>query len=155
MRTVSYLHLTRFLQAPLERNDRMGMAASLEVRVPYCATSLVEYVFNVPWAMKAHGGTPKALLRAVAERLLPPAVATRPKSPYPSTEDPAYHAALRREVEAILAERTAPVLELVKRPAARALAAMPPSGAPVVLMLLEKIVNLNRWLVDYRVSIRT
>jgi len=36
----------------LDRKDRMSMASGLEVRVPFCDHRLVEYVWNVPWAMK-------------------------------------------------------------------------------------------------------
>jgi aryl-alcohol dehydrogenase-like predicted oxidoreductase len=46
MREISYLHLTRFLPALLDRKDRTSMAAGLEVRVPFCDHRLVEYVFN-------------------------------------------------------------------------------------------------------------
>src|SRR5579872_1040555 len=52
MRELSYLHLTRFLPALLDRKDRISMALGLEVRVPYCDHRLVEYVFNIPWRLK-------------------------------------------------------------------------------------------------------
>src|SRR5690606_36122271 len=36
MRRLSYLNLTRFMPTLLDRKDRMSMASSLEVRVPFC-----------------------------------------------------------------------------------------------------------------------
>jgi len=60
MHQISYLHLTRFLPALLDRKDRTSMAVGLEVRVPFCDHRLVEYVFNTPWAMKTFDGREKA-----------------------------------------------------------------------------------------------
>lgn len=88
MRTVSYLHLTRFMQLLLERKDRMSMAAGLEVRVPYCDHRLVEYVYNAPWSMKTADGREKSLLRSAAADVLPRSVSERVKSPYPPPRTP-------------------------------------------------------------------
>src|SRR5262249_54354918 len=60
-RDIFYLNITRFLPFMLDRKDRMGMAASVEVRVPFCDRRLVEYVWNVPWSMKFAGGIEKGL----------------------------------------------------------------------------------------------
>lgn len=114
MRTATYLHLTRFLRYLLDRKDRMSMAVGLEVRVPFCDHRLVEYVYNAPWAMKTYDGREKSLLRGAARDLLPRSVAERVKSPYPSTQDPHYLAALQVQARAVL-ERADGVLELVDR----------------------------------------
>lgn len=60
MRQMSYVNLTRFVQTLLDRKDRMSMAVGLEVRVPFCDHRLVEYAFNIPWAMKAFDGRERA-----------------------------------------------------------------------------------------------
>lgn len=114
MRTATYLHLTRFLRYLLDRKDRMSMAVGLEVRVPFCDHRLVEYVYNAPWAMKTYDGREKSLLRGATRDLLPRSVAERVKSPYPSTQDPHYLAALQVQARAVL-ERADGVLELVDR----------------------------------------
>jgi asparagine synthase (glutamine-hydrolysing) len=95
MREESYLHLTRFVQFLLDRKDRMSMAVGLEVRVPFCDHRLVEYVFNIPWRLKSFGGREKSILRTATRELLPDSIVERPKSPYPSTQDPAYEIAAR------------------------------------------------------------
>ena len=41
----------------------MSMYSGLEVRVPFCDYRLVEYLYNVPWAMKDYEGYEKGLLR--------------------------------------------------------------------------------------------
>lgn len=88
MREISYLHLTRFVQILLDRMDRMSMASGVEVRVPYCDHRLVEYVFNIPWAMKTFDGREKSLLRAATVDVLPRSVVERRKSPYPISPGP-------------------------------------------------------------------
>ncbi|MDG6101801.1 asparagine synthase (glutamine-hydrolyzing) [Dactylosporangium aurantiacum] len=113
MRRITYLNLTRFLQTLLDRKDRMSMAVGLEARVPFCDHRLVEYVFNVPWSMKSFDGREKSLLRAAVADLLPRSVVERVKTPYPATLDPAYEAALRTRLAAVLADRDAPVRPLL------------------------------------------
>jgi asparagine synthetase B (glutamine-hydrolysing) len=154
MRAQIYLHLTRFLPTPLERKDRMSMAVGLEVRVPYVDHRLVEYVFNVPWSMKTFDGREKSLLRAAARGLLPDAVTNREKSPFPATQDPAYHAKLSTDVLQLLAANTSAVLQLFPRATLRALASVPARGAPVVRMGLERALAVHDWLTEYNVSLR-
>jgi asparagine synthase (glutamine-hydrolysing) len=108
-------------------------------------------VFNVPWAMKTFDGREKSLLRAAARDLLPPSVAERAKSPFPTVRDPVYHRRLSEAVAGLLAGGTAPVLDLLNTPTVKALAAMPPNGAQVVRMGLERVLRLNDWLETYRV----
>ena len=95
MRVMSYLHLTRFVRILLDRKDRMSMAVGLEVRVPFCDHRLVEYVYNTPWSLKTYDGREKSLLRGAARDVLPESVVDRVKSPYPSTSDPQYGAAIQ------------------------------------------------------------
>jgi asparagine synthase (glutamine-hydrolysing) len=113
MREICYLHLTRFVQFLLDRKDRASMAVGLEVRVPFCDHRLVQYVFNTPWSMKTFDGREKSLLRAATTDVLPESVAQRVKSPYPSTQDPHYTAALRAELGELLADKDAPVRPLL------------------------------------------
>ncbi len=91
MRELTHISLTRSLQQLLHRKDRLSMAVGLEVRVPYCDHRLVDYAFNVPWAMKSFDGREKSLLRAISSERVPSSVLWRQKSPYPSTRDVAYN----------------------------------------------------------------
>ncbi|MFE9312182.1 asparagine synthase (glutamine-hydrolyzing) [Streptomyces sp. NPDC088353] len=115
MREVCYLHLTRFVRMLLDRKDRLSMATGLEVRVPFCDHRLVEYVFNTPWSMKTFDGREKSLLRAATSELLPRSVAERVKSPYPSTQDPAYVSELQIQVRDLLSSGSSPALDLIDR----------------------------------------
>ncbi|MFE0043306.1 asparagine synthase (glutamine-hydrolyzing) [Streptomyces albireticuli] len=151
MREISHLHLTRFVQYLLDRKDRASMAVGLEVRVPFCDHRLVEYVFNTPWAMKTFDGREKSLLRAATRDLLPPEIADRLKSPYPSTQDPRYNAALRTELGRILADRDAPVRPLLDT--ATATASLAEGGGARYRTATELALGLDAWLRRYGVAL--
>ncbi|MFW5418659.1 asparagine synthase (glutamine-hydrolyzing) [Nocardiopsis sp. CNT-189] len=155
MRRLTYLNLTRFNQALLDRKDRMSMAVGLEVRVPFCDHRLVEYAYNVPWEMKSFDGQEKSLLRAAVSDLLPDSVLKRVKSPYPTTQDPGYEGALRAEAAAVLEDPDAPVLPLLDTAAVRALLDTPlgDTSRKYDRMNLETVLGLNGWLSAYSVSI--
>lgn len=151
MREISYLHLTRHLQFWLDRKDRMSMATGLEVRVPYCDHRLVEYVFNVPWSMQTFDGREKSLLRAACGQLLPASVAARVKSPYPGSQDTRYADVLRAQMRTLLADRSAPVRDLLHLPGAKSAAH---SSGERYRYSLEFTLALDAWLRDYRVDLR-
>ncbi len=109
LREIAYLSITRFMPTLLDRKDRMSMEVGLEVRVPYCDHRLVEYVWNIPWAMKRFRDQPKGILRAAVSDLLPAGVVWRQKSPYPSTVNPSYREAMRRWLEKVLADPESPL----------------------------------------------
>lgn len=109
MRKLSYLNITRFMPTLLDRKDRMSMAGSLEVRVPFCDHRLIEYVWNIPWHVKTIGGREKGLLREALRGLLPDDVLFRKKSPYPKTYDPAYIEALKAAVTEIVEDASSPL----------------------------------------------
>ncbi|QFZ24434.1 asparagine synthase (glutamine-hydrolyzing) [Saccharothrix syringae] len=115
MRTVCHLHLTRFVRMLLDRKDRASMAVGLEVRVPFCDHRLVEYVYNTPWSLKTFDGREKSLLRHATAHVLPASVRDRVKSPYPSTQDPGYGAALQQQAKEVLTERDHRVFDLIDR----------------------------------------
>ncbi|MER9362732.1 asparagine synthase (glutamine-hydrolyzing) [Mesorhizobium sp. M0500] len=148
MREVCYLFLTRFLPTVLDRKDRMSMALSLEVRVPYCDHRLVEYVFGTPWAHKTFDGREKSLLRAATADLLPQSVVQRVKSAYPAIQDATYDRMLRTRFTALLNDRNAAVAPLLSLDRSRALL-----DATDNLRRVECILTLQDFLTDYRVSL--
>ncbi|QFY13113.1 asparagine synthase (glutamine-hydrolyzing) [Nonomuraea phyllanthi] len=155
MREVSYLHLTRFVQILLDRKDRMSMAVGLEVRVPFCDHRLVEYVFNVPWAMKTFDGREKSLLRAAAADLLPESVLQRVKSPYPATQDPAYEQALRDAARALVEPGDAPCAQVIDLDKVRAMIDRPmgDEGDLSTRAALERMLQFDAWLEAYQVRL--
>lgn len=106
-----------FMQTLLDRKDRMSMYNSLEVRVPFCDYRIAGYLYSVPWEFKDYQGREKGLLRYAMEGVLPPQVLYRKKSPYPKTYDPKYLQIVSGQLELLLKDRHAPLLQLVDRDA--------------------------------------
>ncbi len=157
MREVCYLHLTRFLPILLDRKDRMSMASGLEVRVPFCDHRLVEYVFNTPWSMKTFDGREKSLLRAATVDILPESISQRRKSPYPRTQDPTYELALHEAMADVLADRDAPVRQLIDVPKTQGLlrrSADRGHSLAAGRAVVERMLGLNSWLSTHRVDLR-
>jgi asparagine synthase (glutamine-hydrolysing) len=76
---VSALDLGTYLPDDLLMlGDKMTMATSLELRVPFCDRRLVEAVLAIDPRLRAGRG-PKSLLRRAMAPLLPPEIMTRPK----------------------------------------------------------------------------
>ena len=121
MKQMVNLNQQWFMQTLLDRKDRMSMYSGLEVRVPFCDHRIAEYLYGVPWEFKDHRGKEKGLLRYAMTGILPEEVLWRKKSPYPKTFDPLYNQAVSAKLEALLADKTAPLFQLVDRESARQL----------------------------------
>ncbi|GAA0458630.1 asparagine synthetase B [Actinoplanes capillaceus] len=155
MRIMIYLHVTRFMRYLLDRKDRMSMAVGLEVRVPFCDHRLVEYVYNAPWSMKTYDGREKSLLRGAVKRMLPDSVTWRPKSPYPSTQDPYYGRELQNQGRDLLTRPSHDVFELVDRAWLETATRRDlPTVDRLTRLGLERTLDLAVWLDVYRPDIR-
>lgn len=115
MRKVTHLTLNWFMQTLLDRSDRMAMYNGLELRVPFCDYRLAEYVWNIPWELKALKGREKGLLRYIMKDLLPSEIVDRKKSPYPKTWNPTYLAKVKSMLTKIMKDKDAPINNLLNR----------------------------------------
>ncbi len=113
MRELFYLNIKWFMVNLLNRKDRMSMANSLEVRVPFADYRLVEYAYNIPMEMKFYGNREKGLLRRALRGILPDDVIDRKKSPYPKTHHPEYTKAVQKVMMNILEDKNSPILQLI------------------------------------------
>ena len=91
------------------------MYSGLEARVPFADHRIIEYVWNVPWEMKAKNGIVKNLLRQAGLGKLPQEILFRRKSPYPKTYDRGYEALLAGKVRDILEDSSSPVLRFLDK----------------------------------------
>lgn len=114
-RKISHLTLNWFMQTLLDRSDKMGMYNGFEIRVPFCDYRLAEYVWNIPWEMKALKGREKGLLRYVMKDVLPSEIVDRKKSPYPKTCNPTYLKKVKEMLSNIMENKNAPINELLNR----------------------------------------
>ena len=114
-RKISHLTLNWFMQTLLDRSDRMAMYNGFELRVPFCDYRLAEYVWNIPWEMKALNGREKGLLRYACRDFLPDEIVDRKKSPYPKTHNPTYLAKVKEMLSDIMKDKNAPINSLLNR----------------------------------------
>jgi len=79
-----YLEIITFMSGYLlsSQGDRMAMANSVELRVPYLDHRIIEYMATVPSEFKIRGLNEKYLLKKVFKGLLPKEIVYRPKNPY-------------------------------------------------------------------------
>ncbi|MEV0195746.1 asparagine synthase (glutamine-hydrolyzing) [Nonomuraea sp. NPDC050691] len=66
----------------LRRVDHLSMASSVEVRLPFCQRSVVEFARGLPLSSRVHAGRGKKILLDAAEGLLPRSVLDRRKQPF-------------------------------------------------------------------------
>ena len=96
-----YINMTHFMTTLLDRKDRMTMGATIEARVPFADTKLVEYLWNLPFEYKYKDGCEKYLLREAFKNVIPDEILYRKKNPYPKTHHPYFLS----EVKKLLKER--------------------------------------------------
>lgn len=114
-RKISHLTLTWFMQTLLDRSDRMAMYNGFELRVPFCDYRLAQYVWNIPWEMKALKGREKGLLRYIMKDILPSEIVDRKKSPYPKTHNPTYLAKIKSMLTEIMKDKNSPINNILNR----------------------------------------
>jgi asparagine synthase (glutamine-hydrolysing) len=161
MKRMFYLNIKWFMVTLLTRKDRMSMANSLEVRVPFADYRLVEYAFNIPQELKFLGGREKGLLRQALTGLLPEEILWRKKSPYPKTFNPEYTKDVQKWMLEILKDKNSPVLQIINE---RVASEIVKSGGQSFgkpwfgqLMagpqLIAYLVQIDLWLRKYKVRI--
>lgn len=159
-REISYLNLKWFMQTLLTRMDRTSMYSGLEARVPFADHRLVEYLWNVPWDMKARQGVVKGLLREAGRGLLPDEILFRKKSPYPKIYDTHYEQLLAERMRNILDDSTSPVLMFLdKKKVENFLSSPSDYGKPWYGQLmagpqmLAYMIQVNYWLKEYQIKL--
>ena len=114
-RKITYLTMNWFMQTLLSRTDRMGMYNGFEIRVPFCDYRLAEYVWNIPWEIKALHGREKGLLRYIMKDELPKEIVDRKKSPYPKTWNPTYLKKVKGMLTEIMQNENSPITSLLNK----------------------------------------
>jgi asparagine synthase (glutamine-hydrolysing) len=89
----------------LTYNDKMSMASSVEVRVPFLDWELAEWTAaNIPPSMKLRGATTKHILREAMRPMLPAEVLTQKKAGFGAPADYWLANELREMVDDLLSE---------------------------------------------------
>jgi len=84
LKRMSYVDLKSWLPDDLLiKADKMTMAASVELRVPFLDHKLIEFCLSLPDELRLNGDIGKYLLKRTAERWLPKSIIYRKKQGFP------------------------------------------------------------------------
>jgi asparagine synthase (glutamine-hydrolysing) len=127
--------------------DKLSMAHSLEVRVPYLDRTVVEYVQRLNANFKVRNGTRKWLHRQVCQRYLPRRILRRKKRGFAvNVVDDWFQSSLSSELVSLLLDETSLMFDLLKPEAVRRLLENHRSGRQDNHKLLFSLVMLEQWL---------
>lgn len=103
LQRMSFVDLKSWLPDDLLiKADKMTMAASVELRVPFLDHKLLEFCLTLPDELRLHGDVGKYLLKQHARRLLPAAIIDRKKQGFPVPIGPWFRGPLHARVAEIL-----------------------------------------------------
>jgi asparagine synthase (glutamine-hydrolysing) len=91
----------------LVKADKMTMAASLELRVPFLDHKVVEWAWRVPPSLKIHGSVGKVLLRRAFAEVVPTPIVAREKEGFTVGGGPRFSANVGREAQRMLVDERA------------------------------------------------
>jgi asparagine synthase (glutamine-hydrolysing) len=127
--------------------DKLSMAHSLEVRVPYLDRTVVEYVQRLSANFKVRNGTRKWLHRQVCRNYLPPPIIQRKKRGFAvNVVDDWFHSSLKSELPDVLLDETSLMFDLLKPESVRNLLSAHRSWQQDNHKLLFSLVMLEQWL---------
>jgi asparagine synthase (glutamine-hydrolysing) len=127
--------------------DKLSMAHSLEVRVPYLDRTVVEYVQRLGANLKVRNGTRKWLHRQVCRNYLPRRVLKRKKRGFAvNVVDQWFHSSLQGKLPDLLLDTSSLMFELLKPEPVRKLLEAHRSRRQDNHKLLFSLVMLEQWL---------
>jgi asparagine synthase (glutamine-hydrolysing) len=127
--------------------DKLSMAHSLEVRVPYLDRTVVEYVQRLGANFKIRNGTRKWLHRQVCQSYLPPRIVKRKKRGFAvNVVDGWFHSSVQGQLPEMLLDESSFMFDLLKPEPVRKLLSDHRSGRQDNHKLLFSLVMLEQWL---------
>src|SRR5450755_1619408 len=157
VREADFLHQMLYLDTKvfmtslnLTYNDKMSMASSVEVRVPFLDRELAEFVaWNVPPHLKLKGffrPTTKYIFRKAMQDVLPREVLKQPKAGFAAPVDYWLANDLKEMVDDLLCERRIRERGLFRPAAVRALIEQQRSGAQDWSSQIWQFLTLELWM---------
>jgi len=127
--------------------DKLSMAHSLEVRVPYLDRTVVEYVQRLGANLKVRSGTRKWLHRQVCQTYLPPRILKRKKRGFAvNVVDEWLHSSVQGQLPEMLMDESSLMFNLLKPEPVRRLLSDHRSRREDNHKLLFSLVMLEHWL---------
>jgi asparagine synthase (glutamine-hydrolysing) len=134
----------------LNYNDKMSMASSVEVRVPFLDRELAEFAaWSIPPDLKLKGffrPTTKYILRQAMKDILPPEVLKQPKAGFAAPVDYWLAHDLREMVDDLLSETNIRNRGLFRPEAVRRFVDEQRSGAEDWSMQMWQFLTLEHWM---------
>ncbi len=159
-REIAYLNLNWFMYSLGERSERIGCKNGLNIQMPFADYKLIEYVFNIPWEFKAHGGREKGLLRKCFTKDLPEEIVLRKKSPYPKTHNPIFEEIIKEQLKEVLSCSDRRIFSIIDKDSIISLMneksdyAKPWFGQLMALpQLYAYLIQLDCWLEKYDINL--
>jgi asparagine synthase (glutamine-hydrolysing) len=125
--------------------DRMSMASSLELRVPFCDVKIVEFALSLPSSVKMRGWRMKAFLKDALAPYLPEDVLTRRKQGFMVPMGRWLKEDLRPMAEELLGEAAVRKRGLFDSRAVRALLRAHYDGRENNSDIIWALINLELW----------
>src|SRR5438067_4742465 len=127
--------------------DKLSMAHSLEVRVPYLDRTVVEYVQRLGADLKVRNGTRKWLHRQVCQNYLPPQTLKRKKRGFAANVvDQWFHSSLNGALREVLVDESSLMFGLLNPKPVQRLLEGHQSGRQDNHKLLFSLVMIEQWL---------
>jgi asparagine synthase (glutamine-hydrolysing) len=127
--------------------DKLSMAHSLEVRVPYLDRTVVEFAQRLDASYKIRNGTGKWLHRKVCERFLDPRILKRKKRGFAvNVVDGWFRSSVKGKLPEMLLDENSLMFELLDPQAVRNLLQDHRSGRQDNYKLLFSLVMVEQWL---------
>ena len=127
--------------------DKLSMAHSLELRVPYLDRTVVEYVQRLGANLKIRRSTRKWLHRQVCQRYLPQRILKRKKRGFAvNVVDAWFRSSIRGQLSELLLDDSSLMYDLLEREPVRKLLSDHRSGRQDNHKLLFSLVMVEQWL---------
>jgi asparagine synthase (glutamine-hydrolysing) len=127
--------------------DKLSMAHSLELRVPYVDKEIVEYVERLPAEFKVRAGSRKWLHRQVCREFLPASILSRPKRGFATNVvDDWFRGAMDSKMTDTFLDGSSRIYQYLSAPAVRDLFEQHGSGRQDNHKILFSLVVFEEWL---------
>jgi len=127
--------------------DKLSMAHSLELRVPYVDKEIVEYVERLPATLKVRNGSGKWLHRLVSESYLPSAILRRPKRGFAvNVVDEWFRSTIDSKMTATLLHASSKIYPYLRMDRVRELFEQHTSGRQDNHKILFSLIVFEEWL---------
>ena len=117
-RDLNYLTIKHFMPTLIERGERLGKMADLNIKMPYADYRIFDYVYNVSGKLRLGNTTPvseKYILKEAFKDILPKEIVDRKKSPFPKTYNSKYLEYVEKEIINILNDENSRILEIINK----------------------------------------